>query len=155
METKKNRKDKSGVTLVELLVATLIGIIIFVSWLEICNPKPIRKESFRRLAVEQAAGYLDLMLGKVTSPVSGNYSVSGDTYTKLSGSSASNLLPVFPGNPDAVVGYTLSIKTLPASGGWPANGSWIVVELYDKQDVLVSEAGKPFFTLSAYIGGGS
>lgn len=140
----------------ELLVATLIGIIIFTSWLEICNPKPVRKESFRRLAVEQAAGYLDLMLGKAPpSLIDKKYykiSVSGDAYTD---SPSSKTLPVFPSNPDAVIGYTLSTEERSGLVGWPNKGYWAVVRLYDRQDVLDSEAGKAFFTLSAYIGGGS
>lgn len=151
---KKNRKDRSGVTLVELLVATLIGIIIFTSWLEICNPKPVRKESYRRLAVEQAAGYLDLMLGSVSSYSEKFYKVDDDR-TPPTEASSHITLPVFPSNPDAVIGYTLSTEMRSGLVGWPNNGYWAVVRLYDRQDVLDSEAGKPFFTLRAYIGGGS
>lgn len=147
----------SGTTLVELMVATLIGIIVFTSWLSICNPKPVVRESYRRLAVEHAAGYLDLMVGAPPHPIENKkyYKVvsSGGaiSLSKLSGQDEKAVQSVFGADGLVSVGYTLKTEQRSPSGGWPDNSFWAVVRLYDNVDVSQDDAGNPFFELAAFL----
>lgn len=159
----------SGTTLVELMVATLIGIIVFTSWLTICNPKPVVRESYRRLAVEQATGYLDMMAGGlrakkpngqddiITDEKSYEVKFTNGVYSlhkrAPSSDNKKNVWPVFPDESDTPVGYTLCVemKELGAESGWPNASYWAVVRLYDNVDVSQDDAGNPFFELAAFL----
>ena len=147
------------------MVATLIGVIVFTSWLSICNPKPVVRESYRRLAVEQAAGYLDMMAGGLRDKTSEiivdekSYQVelAGGVYSlhKQASSSAMKRIvcPVFPDKSDVPVGYTLCVekKKLGAESGWPNDSYWAVVRLYDAVDVCEGDAGMPFCELKVFL----
>ena len=157
----RRKSRRSGTTLVELMVATLIGVIVFTSWLSICNPKPVVRESYRRLAVEQAAGFLDLIVGSPPHPLENEKSyqveINGGVYSlgkKTSSSGKKNLVyPVFPAQPDVPVGYTLCVekKNLGAASGWPNDSYWAVARLYDAVDVCEGDAGMPFCELKVFL----
>ena len=51
--------QKSGFTLVELLVSTLILVIVATGWFTIMNATSPYREAQRRAAIEVAAGVLD------------------------------------------------------------------------------------------------
>ena len=159
----------SGTTLVELMVATLIGVIVFTSWLSICNPKPVVRESYRRLAVEQATGYLDMMAGGlrakkpngqddiITDEKSYEVKFTNGVYSlhkrAPSSDNKKNVWPVFPGESGVPVGYTLCVekKNLGAESGWPNDSYWAVARLYDAVDVPEGDAGRPFCELKVFL----
>lgn len=159
LEVDRRRMDRrSGLTLVELMVATLVGIIVFTSWLSICNPKPVVRESYRRLAVEQAAGYLDRMVGEPPQPLENNkfykvsFNGSSTSLDKLSGPDADVVQAVFGDEGRSVsVGYTLCVEQRSPSGGWPDNSYWAVVRLYDIAGVSKDDAGSPFYELASFL----
>jgi type II secretory pathway pseudopilin PulG len=146
-----------GFSLVELLVASLIIMIIFISWLRIANFQAVRKESLRRLAIEKAAGYLDVMAERrenigvyrivftnnsyaVLAPVPGNAYVQ-PLFKNIVGSPG-YVLKVMP---------TSAITNILPHGGWPPAGRWAIIRLYDAYEVLESEAGRAFSTMSIFV----
>jgi prepilin-type N-terminal cleavage/methylation domain-containing protein len=153
-------RGASGFSLVELLVATVIIVIVFISWLRISNFQAIRKESLRRAAIEKAAGYLDYMVdqggttaGKAyTISFSGTYSVGPPSDP----SDASYRIPPLFEESDPI-GYVLRVvqdwphqANWPVGHGWP-NSRWAVIQLYDEHGVSVSDAGRPFSTMSVFM----
>lgn len=145
--------------MVEVLVASLLIVIIFIGWLQIANFQAIRKESLRRLALEKAAGYLDVMTD--SRPGEGQYEIkfTNDAYQVTTASSALPL-PLFT-NANEVSsspGYVLRVMDTPditnilPHQGWPSGGRWALIELYDQHSVPTNEAGRVFSRLSVYLG---
>jgi type II secretory pathway pseudopilin PulG len=144
---KDQSNNRSGFSLIELLVATLLMIIIFIGWLSISNFQAIRKESLRRLALETASGYLDGMV--TNTPVSGEYySINPTNYLPTAlGTGAGTVLPLFADSDP--VGYTLQvIPNYQTNGGWSASAYWAVINLYDKHGVAPTNA---FSTMSVFM----
>lgn len=156
MIRKPSDRSRSGVTLVELCVATLILCIIFFGWTRINNIKAVNRESLRYAAVEKAAG----MLESVDSSEAGNapgiyFSVAGNGSLTKVGSSAQSgkppdsILPLF-GN-DCPVGYQFHTeKGTKGSGyfhvvnpGMPNEHGdaclWLVVDLFDRHGSVRSD----------------
>jgi prepilin-type N-terminal cleavage/methylation domain-containing protein len=156
----QNKGSRKGFTLVELMVAALLIVIIFVAWLRIANFQAIRKESLRRVAIEKAMGYLDYIAGDsqlVTAGTAGYCRVrDGAVYSKewYPGLNDPYVEPLF--RADESIGYLLTVATRVQAGleheNWPDNGYWAVIALYDKHGVHASEAGRVFFKLSSYMG---
>ncbi len=145
---------QAGASLVELMVATLLAVIIFVGWLKIANFQAIRKESLRRVAIEKAAGYLDIMAR--AGQGDGTYRIEWSTnlLEYVLSPVAADVQPMFDG--DGLVGYVLRVTSqtnnIPAhSGKWNTNKVWAVIDLYDKNGVSTSEAGRPFSTMSVFM----
>lgn len=137
--------SRAGFTLVELMVATLIGIIVFTAWLTICNPKPVVKESYRREAVERAAGYMDKLLTETSSAL-GAYKVEETESTISIKTATKGVTQSMFTNAESVVGYTLSRESR-VGGNW--SGTWACIRLYDEAGIETNGV-KPFFELSAF-----
>ena len=154
-------RASAGFSLIELLVATLLIMIVFVAWMRVSNFQAIRKESFRRAAIEKAAGYLDVMAP--SGKASGFYKIvySGGNYLVQTNPASGYLLPIF-GEADypssCPVGYVLWVESRPATNGWPS-GRWAVVSLYDKYGMTTNEITyggasslvRPFSSLSVFM----
>lgn len=155
-----------GFSLVELLVATMLLTIVFVGWLTICNFQPIRKEALRRLAVEQAAGYLDFLAASGASVKSGYfYRVSFEHGVYSYDSSTPDTSGCWPwpmfDSKDSI-GYTIDVVKphdtgFPGhTGAWVEEGghsfNWAVIRLYDRHScglaLLAAREEKPFSTMS-------
>ena len=155
----------AGFSLVELLVATMLLAIIFVGWLTICNFQPIRKEALRRLAIEQAAGYLDFLAASDAGVNPGHlYRVSFEhgvySYDSLPKTSECWPWPMFYSKDP--IGYTIDVvkpthEGFPGhTGDWATSAghafNWAVIRLYDRHScglALLDERGEnPFSTMS-------
>ncbi|NCC58868.1 MAG: prepilin-type N-terminal cleavage/methylation domain-containing protein, partial [Synergistales bacterium] len=112
---------QAGFSLVELLVAMLLIVIIFTAWFRIGNFQTIRKESLRRVALEKAAGYLDIMAG--CSSNSGAYRIVFNNAYEVQ--EASGLVQPM-GSPLDPVGYVLRVEERAATNGWPAS-TWATI----------------------------
>lgn len=147
-------RGRAGFSLVELLVASMIIVIIFIAWLRIANFQAVRKESLRRLAIEKAAGYLDVMAE--LRPGEGTYQIVFDPTNSYTTTSAQNeVVPLFedqPGSPGYVLRVmpTDEITDILAHDGWP-DGRWAIIQLYDEHGVPTNEAGRVFSTMSVYL----
>ncbi|MDD5706169.1 MAG: type II secretion system protein [Kiritimatiellae bacterium] len=170
-EPNAQRATRCGSTLVELLVSMLILVIVFIGWLNICNFQAIRKESLRRLAVEKAAGYLDIMASSGKSVDFWEISFDGGQYkiVKKNNNAQEDGTPVWPRpmfDSSEPIGYVLEvINNYPgqphgsASGQWPNGSSWAVIRLYDQHgtglknpDFVETTTGeKPFSTMSIFM----
>jgi prepilin-type N-terminal cleavage/methylation domain-containing protein len=144
-------RGASGFSLVELLVATVIIVIVFISWLRISNFQAIRKESLRRAAIEKAAGYLDYMVDQGGTTAGEAYTISfSGTYSvgpPSDPSDASYRIPPLFEESDPI-GYVLRVVQ-DYQVNWP--GRWAVIQLYDEHGVSVSDAGRPFSTMSVFM----
>jgi type II secretory pathway pseudopilin PulG len=160
----------AGFSLVELLVATLLLVIIFIGWLNICNFQAIRKESLRRLAVEKAAGYLDIMASSGKTVDFYEISFDGSQYhiDKKNNNAQEGGTPIWPRpmfDPVEPIGYVLEVinnYTNQPHGeppGWPNGSRWAVIRLYDQHgtglknpDYIETNTGeKPFSTMSIFM----
>jgi hypothetical protein len=136
----------AGFSLIELMVGTLLIVIVFISWLRICNFQAIRKESLRLAGIEKAAGYLDFMAEQTEGP--GYYRIDFTNQAYQAGSTDSTVKPLFDATD--LIGYTLWVESRVASGGWP-NANWAVISLYDEHGVATNDAGRPFSTMSVFM----
>ncbi len=170
----RRRHTCAGFSLVELLVASVIIVIIFIAWLRIANFQAVRKESLRRLAIEKAAGYLDVMT--VERPGSlGQYRIAftNDAYVAdaldpaeagitqhlfevevvetINGNTVTNRVPKL-GSPGYVlrVMTTAAITDILAHDDWPP-GNWALIQLYDEHGVTTNDAGRVFSTMSVFL----
>lgn len=149
----RRRSLRSGFSLVELMVSTLLFTIIFIGWLTISNFQAIRRESLRRLAIETASGYLDVM-AKVTGPSIGFYTLNPTNLVVSSTSPPPTVEPLFGSSEP--IGYTLEVvqtSSLPPDiqhEGWP-DTHWAVIRLYDRHSVPTNEAGRAFNTMSIFM----
>lgn len=135
---------QAGFSLVELLVAMLLIVIIFTAWFRIGNFQTIRKESLRRVALEKAAGYLDIMAG--CSSNSGAYRIVFEA-NDYEVQEASGLVQPM-GSPLDPVGYVLRVEERAATNGWPAS-RWATIRLYDEHGI--SPTNTSFSQLSVYM----
>lgn len=158
--------SRSGFSLVELLVTTLVLAIIFIGWLQICNFQAVRKEALRRLAVEKAAGYLDYMAGSGATVNMGHFfrvDFQNDSYSHPHTGKNDNCWPWPMFDANEPIGYTIDILK-PAHIGFPghtgdwAEGpshNWAVLRLYDRHScgmAKIDELGeKPFKTMSILL----
>lgn len=144
----------SGFSLVELLVAVLVLVIIFIGWLRICNFQAIRKESLRRTAIEKGEGYLDFVAMRNLAPTSYSIGFSGGAYT--ADTTNSTIQPLFATNStiDEVypLGYIMEVKRCPETNGWPS-GKWAVISLYDQHGVTTNDSAvdPPFSKMSIFM----
>ncbi len=157
--SRKVTAQKTGASLIELMLGTLVAVIIFISWLRIANFQAVRKESLRRLAIEKAAGYLDIMAREDRPPSASRcYEITWDpaslTYRVESKSAGHDVQPLFDaGTP---IGYVLRVSNrisdLPRhEGDWLTNKYWAVIDLYDRHGVSTNDVGRPFSTMSVYV----
>jgi len=151
---------RSGFSLVELMVSTLVIVIIFVGWLKIANFQAIRKESLRRAAIETAAGYLDVMvelggLPNKTYRIEWIEESSAFEQEPLNGQDRDQVQPMY-GESDPI-GYHIKVTPSVAAGlahdgAWiEGGGRWAVIRLYDKHGVSTNDAGRAFSTMSVKI----
>jgi prepilin-type N-terminal cleavage/methylation domain-containing protein len=146
--------SREGFSLVELMVAAAILIIVFISWLKICNFQAVRKESMRRLAIEKASGYLDYMIEPADSSV-GAYTVifTNGAYRNQSVAAPEMVYPIFD-HEQCSIGYhleiTSSITNHLAHRKWPS-ANWALIKLYDRHGVTTNEAGRPFSVMSVFV----
>jgi prepilin-type N-terminal cleavage/methylation domain-containing protein len=155
----RHRPARRGFSLVELLIATLLIVIIFLGWLQIANFQAIRKESLRRLALEKAAGYLDVM--SQLRPGAGQYRINfdGDTYMAVVEQSALPL-PLFTNANESSSSPGYVLRVMPTSQitsilphqDWPPAGRWALIELYDQHSLPTNESGRVFSRLSVFLG---
>lgn len=161
-EYTKTMKARSGLTLVELLVALVISCIVFSAWMNICNIQAVRKESLRFEAVERAAGILDMVnLDKFLnkSPKQGYYSlpVPFDLNTGklnlLSGADQNWVWPLFMNQDPArfPIGYRIRVDISGETGDDWEDGVWVFVELYDRHSAMDVEAGSSFCILKVLV----
>jgi hypothetical protein len=165
----RHRHARRGFSLVELLVATILLIIIFIGWLQIANFQAIRKESLRRLALEKAAGYLDVM--SELRPGAGQYRIDfrDNTYNMAEVEPFALPLPLFTNASESSSspGYVLRVvrnqdisdETEIAHLGWTNNIErvfggelqtyWAIIELYNETHQL----DRPFSRMSVFYAG--
>ncbi len=141
------------------MVATLLGIIVFVGWVKICNFQAIRKESLRREALERAAGMLDYMTTTNPPPAGAVPFTKYYTFTFTNNSYViveivTNGMPIpqpmmTETNP---IGYRLSCfrdANWNTIGNWPLNSRWAKIELFDRHSAV--DPGRSFSTLSVLL----
>lgn len=140
------RSATAGFTLVELLVATLLSVIVFTGWIRISNFQAIRKEALRRVALENAAGYLDFMAA--TSATVNTYSVEFNTNSFAYGATpTSEVQPMF--SDKHPIGYWVRVFQQTNAASW--TGRWAVVELYDRHHFVPTTNDRPFSALSIFL----
>jgi len=148
------RQASDGFSLIEIMVATVVMVIIFIGWLRIANFQAVRKESLRRAAIEKAAGYLDFIFDVPSLLPNQYYRVSwtNGQYEATHLTSGKELVqPLF--EEFEAMGYTLQILEDYQTGWSPSPGlnRWAVIRLYDQHDVLMDNAGRPFSTMSIFL----
>lgn len=140
-------RNAAGFTLTELLVATLLSVIVFTSWIRISNFQAIRQEALRRLAVEKAAGYLDFMAStnwNMTTNYGIAYNVASNSYQAAQ---TNRVLPMFSENDP--IGYWVRVYRQTNAASW--TGRWAAVELFDRCDFVPSTYDRPFFAMSIFL----
>jgi hypothetical protein len=146
------KTEQKGFSLVELLVGSLIAIIVFVGWLHISNFQAIRKESLRRMGIEKASGYLEVMVERSLT-AGQHYSVIWTNNAYAVVECDDQVQPLFESSQP--IGYCLKATTsvtdeVNHTGDWTA-GKWVVISLYDMSGVAESEAGRPFSKMSLKV----
>ncbi len=145
------RGARSGVTLVELLVCTLLLAIVFCCWAAMNNIQGVRRESLRYAAVEKAAGILDLAAGMELKTQS-----QGPRFYELNESKGELEDQNGKEGDDAVralwSGQTIGYRLWAENRGWGGgaryawtNGTWAVICLYDT--LSDADGQKPFAEL--------
>lgn len=158
---------RSGVTLVELMIAMLVLAIVCIAWLEIIGIQSARREARRREAVERLAGMMDAFMYDIRS----SFSLSEKYYEmqtsktqpgvlisfkQVSGSGL-ELFPVFDENVSPI-GYRLGVvkqddlREPDRFGDSWGNCKWLVGELYDRSGCLKQDDEEPFFYLQVCLG---
>jgi hypothetical protein len=141
-------KGRSAFSLVELLVAVIVLVIVFVGWLRLCNFQAIRKESLRREAIEKAEGYLDF-IAKSGAGQGAFYRIEFTDEYEFE-TADDTIQPLFGEyNP---VGYLLEVERRTQGDGWPG-ANWAVLRLYDQHSVsTISESvDAPFSKMSIFM----
>ena len=133
------RDPRSGATLVELCVAMVLLVIVFVGWVRMNNIQAVNKESLRYAAIEKAAGMLDAVASvknaKTLRPGAYLQIEEDGSFTQIGRRTGTvpleKILPI--ASESVTIGYQCHVEQgLVDDANWGTSTRWIVCDLFDE-----------------------